>query len=204
MNDARVCVGLSVDRPIVGMVARLQRWKGIEVFIDAAARCQTHPSPLFVVVGGEHPLEAGVLAAAEARVARLGVGERVRFVGFQSDVPMWMQACDVIVHASITPEPLGMVIVEAMAMAKCVIASRAGGPREIVTDGVDGRLVTAGDPGALATAIVAALGDTQANATMRLLARRRALDFGAQHMATCLAKDLARQIASETSVTGDI
>lgn len=196
MNDARVRLGLPVDRPIVGMVARLQRWKGIDVFIDAAARCQTRPSPLFVLIGGEHPLEPGVLATAQAHIARLGFSDRVRFVGFQPDVPTWMQACDTIVHASITPEPLGMVIVEAMALAKCVIASRAGGPLEIITDGVDGRLVTPGDPNALTVAITAALADTQANARMEHLARQRALNFDARSTAINLADDLARRLTA--------
>ena len=72
--------------------------------------------------------------------------------GKQTNVPDWMMAMDIVIHAS-DREPFGIVIVEAMALGKPVIASIPGGPEEIVTDGEDGLLVRSGDAGALAAAM---------------------------------------------------
>jgi glycosyltransferase involved in cell wall biosynthesis len=189
--DARAALGLPADRPIVAMVARLQRWKGINEFVEAAAIVLSKdPRPLFLVVGGDHDLEPGVRAEAQSRVNLLGLPADVRFVGYQPNVPLWMQAADVIVHASIKPEPLGIVVVEAMAMAKPVVASRAGGPLEIISDGIDGRLFTPGDPTAMAAAIAESLVDSPANAHMKSLARQSAAKFNASRMADELARDL--------------
>ena len=61
-------------------------------------------------------------------------------VGVQRNVPEWMQAMDVVVHAS-EREPFGIVVVEAMALGKPVVATRPGGPEEIITHDSDGQLV---------------------------------------------------------------
>ena len=78
--------------------------------------------------------------------------------GPQPDVAEWMQAMDVVVHAS-DREPFGIVILEAMALGKPVVAGAEGGPREIVSDGVNGLLAPFGDSDALAGAILRYLGD---------------------------------------------
>ena len=190
---ARQQLGLPLDRSIVVMVARLQAWKGLSVFIDAAASLlHLRPKPLFLIVGGDHALEEGIRAGAEAQIARLHVEKDVRLVGFQANAALWMQASDLIVHASTSPEPLGMVIAEAMALGKNIIAAKAGGPTEIITDGVDGRLVAPGDPVLLSKAIVDALQESEANASQRRQAKVRALDFRSDR----LAADVDRLLAS--------
>jgi glycosyltransferase involved in cell wall biosynthesis len=186
--EARLKLQLPSDRPIVAVISRLQRWKGIDVFLRAAARVVRLSSgsqklPSFVVVGGEHSLEPGVKQELESLIDELGIREHVAMVGYQSNVPFWMQAADVIVHCSTGVEPFGTVIVEAMALAKNVVAARAGGPREIITDGIDGRLTTPGDPDALAAAIQDLLPDTPANRAMREAAKQRAGHFSADRLA---------------------
>lgn len=89
----------------------------------------------------------------------LGIAERVVFAGFREDVPELMQLLRVVVHASVTPEPFGRVIAEAMAMGKPVVATNAGGPLEIIEDGANGYLVPAGEPEAMARPIVRLLTD---------------------------------------------
>ena len=83
---------------------------------------------------------------------------------------------DVIVHAS-DHEPFGIVIVEAMALGKPVIAGDAAGPTEIITDGVHGLLTPYGDAGALACALLRLLGDPVGAQRLGEAARRRAQDF---------------------------
>ena len=179
----RARLGLPRDGPLIGIVGRLQRWKGVHVLIDAMALVRrSHPNAHCVVVGGAHDLEAGYRAELDAQVARLELGRHVTFAGFQDNVPEWMHAMDVFVHAS-HREPFGMVVVEAMALAKPVIAGSDGGPQEILTDGVDGLLVAHGDAGALAAALRLYLDDPEFARGVGDAACRRAADFSAPRYA---------------------
>lgn len=139
------------DGPLVaGMVGRLAPWKGQDVFLRAFARAFPAGGQRAVVVGdalfGEHEYATGLHRLAN----RLGIAERVRFTGFVADPWEEMAAFDVLVHASVVPEPFGQVVVEGMAVGCCVVATGVGGPAEIVTDGVDGLLVPPGDDKRLA------------------------------------------------------
>jgi glycosyltransferase involved in cell wall biosynthesis len=81
--------------------------------------------------------------------------------GYRRDVSALMQLMDVVVHASITPEPFGMVLIEAMAMNKPIVATKMGGPLDIVEDGQSGILVLPGDAGEMAGAIITLLTDKE-------------------------------------------
>ena len=87
----------------------------------------------------------------------LGIHESVEFTGFRQDVPEQIQAMDLVVHASIIGEPFGQVVIEAMAAAKPVVATRGGGVPEIDVDSQTGLLVPMGDANAMADAICALL-----------------------------------------------
>jgi glycosyltransferase involved in cell wall biosynthesis len=108
---------------------------------------------------------------------RLGIAERVEFRGFREDVWAELAMMDVFVHASITPEPFGQVIVEAMLAGVPVIASAGGGPSEILTDGVDGLLYPAGDVDALVEALQRLRGDASLCTRLSAIARTRAERF---------------------------
>lgn len=184
----RARLGLPADGPLIGIVGRLQRWKGMHTVIDAmpAVRAR-HPGASLVIVGGAHDTEPRYGDELRARAAACGVGGAVHFAGFQSDVPRWMQAMDVIVHAS-DREPFGIVVVEAMALGKPVVAGSAGGPAEIITDGVDGLLVPFEDAPALARAITRYLDDPAFAARCAAAAHRRAQEFSAQRYAERLTE----------------
>ena len=178
--------GIADDAPLIVMVARLQRWKGVHVFLDAAVHViASQPAACFMVVGGtlfgleqDYPLEL------RQQVQRLKLGHAVRFVGFRSDVLRFLSAADLIVHCSIEPEPFGMVLVEAMACGKPVIASDSGGPREIVESGVTGLLVPQGDAERLAQAILTLLGDPERRLRMGQAGAARVREaFSAERMA---------------------
>jgi glycosyltransferase involved in cell wall biosynthesis len=176
-GEARRRLGLPPGVPLVAMVARLQRWKGVHVLVEAMATVHAaRPDACAVIVGGPHETEPGYPAELTAQAASLGLHEVVRFAGFQPNVPEWMQAADVIVHAS-DREPFGIVVIEAMALGKPVVAGAAGGPQEIITDGVDGALVAYGDPAALARAILRYLDDAPFAARLGAAARARAAAF---------------------------
>ncbi|MFM0286257.1 glycosyltransferase family 4 protein [Paraburkholderia megapolitana] len=143
-------LGLPEHVWLAGLFGRIAPWKGQHVAIGALARL--HDVHL-VLVGdalyGEHAYAQELRNLAQ----RLGVTERVHFVGFRDDVPAWMKAMDVIVHTSTEPEPFGRVIVEGMAATKPVIATAAGGVTEIIRHQHNGWLVQPGDEKDLADAV---------------------------------------------------
>jgi glycosyltransferase involved in cell wall biosynthesis len=157
--DTRRHLGLDPDRPLVGIVGRLQRWKGMHVYVEAMSRVLKEvPDCLGVIVGGKHHLEPDYADWLAERVEALAVSKQIRMVGVQRNVPEWMQAMDVVVHAS-EREPFGIVVVEAMALGKPVVATQPGGPQEIITHDLDGQLVTWNKPDELAEAILKYLRD---------------------------------------------
>ena len=86
------------------------------------------------------------------KVGESGLSDRIRFLGYRTDVPDLFSVLDVFVHASTKPEPFGMVILEAMAARRPVVATNIGGPPEILDGGRCGILVPPGDAGAIADA----------------------------------------------------
>jgi glycosyltransferase involved in cell wall biosynthesis len=142
---------------VMAVFGRLHAWKGPQVAMRALSALPDDchlwvvGAPLF----GEQAFEAEL----RLRAQELGVASRVHFLGFRDDVPALMRAADVVIHASTLPEPFGRVIVEGMLVRRPVIASDAGGVREIVTDGVTGVLVPPDDSAALAQAVASLRAD---------------------------------------------
>jgi len=171
--------------PIILMATRLQRWKGVHVFLDAAAKvARSYAHVCFVVIGGAlFDLEKHYPLQLHQQVERLKLSEVVRFLGFRADVLRFYAAADIVVHSSIDSEPFGMVLLEAMACGKPVIASNAGGPREIVDSGVTGLLVPPGDAEHLAQAILALLRDPERRLRMGQAGAARVRElFSAERM----------------------
>lgn len=176
-------LGLPEEGPIVGSVGRLDRWKGFHVLLDAVpALLARHPDATVVLVGGPHELDPSCARELAAQAARLGRPDRVRLVGQQPNPEEWMQAMDVFVHTS-RGEPFGMVVIEAMALGKPVVASAEGGPTEVIEPGVEGLLTPYGDAPALAAAVLRLLGDEQLRAAVAQAAWRRAQDFAVERFA---------------------
>jgi glycosyltransferase involved in cell wall biosynthesis len=173
------------DFKLIGIVGRISRTKGQDVFLRAAARVlDRFPSARFQIIGGalfnDAPFEIEVLALAGS----LGIGHAVEFTGFVSDVEPRVAALDVLVHASPTPEPFGQVVVEGMAAGKPVVATRAGGVPEIVSDEESGLLVPPGDADALAAAICRLLADPALALRLAESGRQRAIKcFGIERTA---------------------
>lgn len=157
LRDIRGELGIAATTPVVGFVARLDPWKGLDVFLDAAAQVKLRSPDAIFLIAGDAP--AGFEAYRDrmiARAAKLGLTDHVRFLGWRyrmDDIPALMASLDVFCHTSVQPEPFGLVIIEAMAMGCPVIAARAGGPTEIVTHGVNGLLTPVRNVVALADAV---------------------------------------------------
>jgi glycosyltransferase involved in cell wall biosynthesis len=176
-------LGLPEDSLVFGSVGRLNSWKGFHVLLDAAAQVlERHPQATLVIVGGAHELEPEYAKQLHDQARRLGHNGRVRLVGQQPNPEEWMQAMDVFVHTS-RHEPFGMVVIEAMALGKAVIAGDQGGPTEVITPGVDGLLSPFGDEESLAAAILRLFDDAKFRGDVGLAAKQRAQDFTVQEFA---------------------
>jgi glycosyltransferase involved in cell wall biosynthesis len=131
--------------------ARLTRWKGHIVMVEALARLKRQDICL-VMVGAEQgrkKFRKELLARAE----QLGVTDRIRIVGHCDDMPAALMLADIVVNPSIEPEPFGRTVIEAQAMGRPVIVSDQGGTAETVDHGVTGMRVPPANPAALAAAI---------------------------------------------------
>lgn len=124
----------------VGLLATMARWKGHLIFLRALSLLPPGlPVRGYVIGGALYQTSGSQYALEELRRAavELGISHQVGFTGFVEEPAAAMRALDIVVHASTQPEPFGLVIIEAMACRRAVIASQAGGAAEIITDGVD-------------------------------------------------------------------
>lgn len=168
--------GWEPGTPVVGVVGRLDWWKGHETFLQAVAQAAARVAPLKALIVGESvdtPQSQRYYQDLLAMTRSLGLETKVVFTGFRSDIARLMSAMDIIVLSSSTPEPFGRVVIEGMAACKPVVATAAGGVLDIIRDGLDGRLVPIQDADAMSQAIVElALHPEQAR-QMGQAARRR-------------------------------
>jgi glycosyltransferase involved in cell wall biosynthesis len=192
---ARHELGVREGEILFGVFGRLQRWKGQDVFVEAAAEvARRRPETRFAIVGGSvFGLEPEFLDGLNRRVAELNLGERLVFTGFRKDVAALTAACDVVCHTSRVPEPFGLVVIEAMSLGRPVIATRGGGPSEIIDSEAVGVLVQPDDPQALATAMTSLVDNPDRRRAIGASAKARAhRDFTIDRMASELLAHLDR------------
>jgi len=140
----------------VGLVATFARWKGHETFLEALSRIPASLPIRGYVIGGPVYDTAGsqvALAELRERARALGIESRVGFTGFVPESSAAIRSLDIVVHASTDPEPFGLVIAEAMACGKAVVASRAGGAIELTDACTNAITHMPGDARALADRI---------------------------------------------------
>lgn len=164
------------DEAVVGHVARLDWWKGHEFFIDAMAEVlKQKPNTTALVVGGlaelNYSTSVRYLDMLKRKAMALGLEKKIIFTGHRADVPRLVSAMDVVVHASSTPEPFGLTIIEAMAAGKPVVATKAGGVLDIIEDGLNGSLVPCKNSHAMAIAILQILSDNNKANQLGMAAR---------------------------------
>lgn len=149
----RRALGVASDVPLLGEVAQITPWKGQLVAIESLAHLhRTHPRAQLLLVGdiafagpSVRYDNAAYARKLRERVAELGLQDSVHFLGRREDVPAIMATLDLFLLPS-WEEPFGMVVVEALACGTVALVTSEGGPREIVQDGVTGRLLPPHDP----------------------------------------------------------
>ena len=149
---------------VVGHFSRLAPWKGQHILLEALAKCPQEVTAL--LVGDALFGEQDYVDSLHRQVSDLGLEKRVKFLGFRSDIPQLMSACDLVAHTSISPEPFGRVIVEAMLCGTPVVAAASGGAIELVENDINGFLATPGKPQELAQIITACLQEAEKTATI--------------------------------------
>lgn len=181
-------LGAAEGRPLVLTAARLSDQKGYPTLLAAAVQV---PEAVFAIAG-DGPEQSRLEALAE----RLGVADRVRFLGRRDDVPELLVAADVFALPSLY-EGSSLAVLEAMAARRAVVSSAIGGTDELIEDGRSGLLVPPGDAGALAAALRRLLADRQLREELAGRARKRVeRDFTRAAMA-------GRVIAVYEKVLGD-
>jgi glycosyltransferase involved in cell wall biosynthesis len=168
----RQSVGLDMQTPSVGMVARLAPQKGVGIFLRAAAEAiRQHPRVTFMLVGSG-PDEALV----RARIQELKLPpERFRLLGHREDAESLYPAFDVLVLSSLY-EGLPYVLLEAMARGVPVVATDVMGSRDVVVDGVTGFLARVSDPAHISECVIALLNNPTLHARQSAAARRHVAD----------------------------
>jgi glycosyltransferase involved in cell wall biosynthesis len=163
--QARAALELDPDVPTIAVLGRISDWKGQDVLVRALAEPELRDRGAIGLLAGEPwPGAENRLARVVSLADRLGVGDRLRVLGFRDDVETVYGAADVIAVPSTEPDPLPGAAVEAAAAGCAVIASSNGGLPEIIRDRETGRLFAPGDASALAKT-AAALIDDPAEAT---------------------------------------
>lgn len=135
---------------IIGCFGRLEKWKGQQTLIEAADIIIKEINKIKFIFVGSGPNE-NIL---KEQVQKMKLEKYFEFTGHTSNVKEYMNKCTIIVHTSIEPEPFGMVIIEAMALEKPVIATNIGGPLEIIDHEKDGYLIPPQNPIILAENII--------------------------------------------------
>lgn len=138
---------------VVGMLARIDPWKGQELLLDAFARAFPTGGERLQLAGGAPFGHADFAARLRRRAGELGVGHRVELLGHVDDVDALLAGWHVAVQSSLRAEPLGQNVLQYLAAGCATVIADEGGPTEWVHDGVNGIRVTPRNVDALASAL---------------------------------------------------
>jgi len=188
---ARTELGLRDDEFVVVTVANLRSQKDYPTMLRAARRLVDAGQPVRFLSVGQGPLAAQL----EAERSSLGLGDAFRFLGYRDDPVRVLVAADVFCLSS-RFEGLPVALLEAMAAGLPVVVTDVGGIPGVISDGREGRLVPAGDPDSLATAI-AALGDPAYRRQLAAAASQRVEAFGISS-AVARQQELYRELAARS------
>jgi glycosyltransferase involved in cell wall biosynthesis len=164
----------TADQPVVGMLGRINWWKGQGKLLECAALLSPrHPGLRFLMVGGTYEGDNRVRDELLAGIAQQGLRGVVVVQDFRADVGNVLADIDIFVLPSTEPDPFPTVVLEAMAAAKPVVAFRHGGVCEMVAEGTNGLLCTPGSASEMAAAIARLVADPDLRRRMGLAGRER-------------------------------
>jgi glycosyltransferase involved in cell wall biosynthesis len=165
-------LGLRDGERAIGLFGQMLPYKGHRTLIEAAPQIlRTYPDARFYFVGAleNPPYQHELQTLLEER----GLTDRIHFTGWRSDVQDLIRAMDVVVIATTTPEPAALMLMEAAAMERPVVATRTGGTAEIVADEETGLLFAPGDANQLAARVSRILGNPDLGRALGTRARKR-------------------------------
>jgi len=193
--------GVRDDEVLIGMAGRVTRWKGQSIFVQAARLIAArHAEAKFAAVGGVFDTEKFYMDRFRKEVCDAGLENKLIINDFRADMPDVFAAFDIFVLPSILPEPFGLVVIEAMASGKPVVATAPGGPSETVVDGETGFLVPPSDAPAIARALEVLLADPPKRTSMGDAGRRRAREMFSLPRYVTEFEELYDAVLKETQV----
>jgi glycosyltransferase involved in cell wall biosynthesis len=152
-EEMRRQLDIRPDQTVIMQVSRLESWKGHRILFEALAKLRDRPDWICLQVGDlNRPEEQEYINELRALAARLGVTDRIRFLGRRDDVPSLLGAADIYCQANLDAEGFGISFIEACLAGLPLVTTAIGSAPEIVCAD-DGLLVPVGDASALATAL---------------------------------------------------
>lgn len=182
--EVRGELGVGDDQTLVAMVGNIREWKGQHVLLQALARIPEGIRRGVRVVFAGSTTEADLVyrRRLDDLVREHRLDPCVSFLGFRNDAPSLLKSADVVVHASVEPEPGGVVVLEAMALGTPVIASDLGGQAEVITP-ESGLVFPTGQPSGLAQHLMALIRDPNRRRRLGEAAKERMGEFSIQRNA---------------------
>ena len=194
-------IGVESDTPVISYIGILSKRKGVLNLVNVAEIVvKKHPSAMFVLAGSN---DDDCMQQLEAQIAEKGLQKNFLFLGFRHDVTKILSASDAVLVPSLV-EPFSLVTIEAMASGKPVIATRSGGPEEIILDGVTGYLTPINGCYEMALAVNRLLDDPELRKSMGAAGRQRFVDMykyeGFLANFTCLLESVLENAATQDSI----
>lgn len=175
-REYRKQLGITPQDWVVGTVGNINPSKGYEYFFAAAGQIKRAvPQAKFLIVGKQVETQEGLWKKLQRMIEAMHLEDAMIFTGPRTDVPPLLNAMDVFVLSSVS-ESFSMATAEALACERAVVATRCGGPEELITSGENGILVPPGDPDALAEAVISLLTNPERRYRMGKLARERMVE----------------------------
>lgn len=194
-EELRRKYGIAPDAEVIGVVGNIRVWKGQEVLVRATALLKKEfPRLRCMLVGACGEGDRAYGRKIENLCRELDIIDNVIFTGFQKNAIDYMGLMDVVTHTSIDPEPFGIVMLEAMYLAKPLVSTTIGGPAEIIVNGETGLLVDPNRPELLADAVATLLRD-----------RARAAELGRKSLVRLHERfSIERNVAANSAVYDEI
>ncbi len=162
------------DKHVIGIIGRLDVWKGHRFFLYVASKIKEYiPNCKFLVVGETPPHLRSYLDELRGLCLKLGISHDTIFLGFRQNIAEYINIMDVVLHCSTRPEPFGRVIIEAMSLAKPVVAANYGAVPELIENNVSGIIVPNIDINRFVEATITLLKDRPKAQAIGYAARKR-------------------------------
>ncbi len=153
-SSLRKEIGVSNEVVVIGMIGRINHWKGQSYFLEIARKLhQNYPFLCFVLVGDVYPGNEALLTLLNQEIANSGFSNKIFNLNYRTDIVNILNGLDIFILPSIEPDPFPTVILESMCAQKAVVATNHGGAPEMIEDGKSGIIIPINNPLAAANKI---------------------------------------------------